>query len=70
MMQSAISQGVSIGILLVLHSFTIFFIDNSKGQLLAFHRIFLRQSPPCINSVHLSGLNINYMLFGIYLGQL
>ena len=70
MMQYAISQGVSIGILLVLQSFTIFFTDYSEGHLMAFHRIFLTQSPPCISSVHLSGLNINSMLFGIYLGQL
>ena len=46
MMQSAISWGVSVGILLVLHRITTFFMDDSKGKLTAHYRTFSMQSPP------------------------
>ena len=48
MMQSAISWGVSIGILLVPHRFT-FFTDESKGKSMACHRTFSTRSPPIPN---------------------
>ena len=46
MMQSAISQGVIIGILLVLPRISTFFMDDSKGKSMAWHRTFSMQSPP------------------------
>ena len=46
MMQSAISQGVSIGILLVRHRITTFFTDDGKGKQMARHRTFSTQSSP------------------------
>ena len=46
MMQSAISRGVSIGILLVAHRFTTFFTDDGKGKSKARHRTFHTESPP------------------------
>ena len=46
MMQLAISQGVSIGILLVPHRITSFFTDDGKGKLMAHHRTFSMRSPP------------------------
>ena len=45
MMQSAISRGVSIEILLVLHKITTFFTDNSEGKLMDRNRAFLTRSP-------------------------
>ena len=44
MMQSAISQGLSVGILLVPHRIT-FFMNNSKGKLMTYHITFSTQSP-------------------------
>ena len=41
MMQSTISWGVSIGILLVPHRIATFFTDNSKGKLMVCHRTIL-----------------------------
>ena len=46
MMQSAISQGVWIEILLVPHRITTFFTDDGKGKLMARHRTFSTRSPP------------------------
>ena len=46
MIESAISRGVSIGILLVLHKITTFFMDDGKGKLMARHRTFLKWSLP------------------------
>ena len=45
MMQSAISRGISIGILLVQHRITTFFTDDNKSKLMARHRTFSTQSP-------------------------
>ena len=46
MMQSAISRGVSTGILLVLHRITTFFTEDGKGKLMACHRTFSTRSSP------------------------
>ena len=46
MVQSAMSRGVSIGMLLVPHKITTFFTDESKGKSMAHHRTFSMQSPP------------------------
>ena len=46
MMQSTISQRVSIGILLVPHRIIAFFKDDGKGKSMAHHRTFSMQSPP------------------------
>ena len=45
-MQSAISQGVSIGILLVPHRITTFLMDDGKGKLMAPHRAISSRHPP------------------------
>ena len=45
MMQSAISRGVSIGILLVPHRITTFFTDGGTGKLMVRHRTFSTRSP-------------------------
>ena len=45
-MQSAISWGVSSGVLLVLHRITTFFMDDSEGKLMAYHETCSTQSPP------------------------
>ena len=54
-MQSAMSQGVSIGILLVPHRITTFFMDDSKGKLMAPHRAFSTQHPPMPKFITLLG---------------
>ena len=46
MMQSVISWGVLIEILLVPHRITTFFTDDGKGKSMAHHRTFLTWSPP------------------------
>ena len=48
MMQSAISRGVSIEIILVLHRITTFFTDDGKGKSIARHRTFSTRSPPML----------------------
>ena len=48
MMQSAISRGVSVGILLVPHRIT-FFTDDGKGKWMAHHRTFSTRFPPMPN---------------------
>ena len=45
MMQSALSRGVSIGILLVPHRNTTFFTDDGKGKSMDRHRTFSTRSP-------------------------
>ena len=45
MIQSAISRGVSIGILLVPHRITTFFTDGGTGKLMVRHRTFSTRSP-------------------------
>ena len=47
MMQSAISRGVSIGVLLLVpHRITIFFTDDGKGKSMAPHSTILTRSAP------------------------
>ena len=48
MMQSAISRGVSIGMLLVSHRITTFFTDDGKGISMSRHRAFSTRSPPIL----------------------
>ena len=65
--QSAISRGVSNGILLVPHIITILFMDDGKGKLIARHRTFLIRSPlmPKVNTfieVKYSFLTFGYLL--------
>ena len=44
-MQSAMSQGISIGILLVPQRIITFFKDNGKGKSMTYRRTFSMQSP-------------------------
>ena len=46
MIQSAISLGVSIEILLIPHRITTFFTDDGKGKSMVHHRTFSTRSPP------------------------
>ena len=60
MMQSAMSQGVSIGILLVPHRITTFFMDDGKGKLMAPHRAFSTQHPPMPKFITFVGVKYSF----------
>ena len=59
-----------IGILLVPHRISIFFMDDGKGKLMSCCRSFSMWSPPLFSSTHLSELNIYSIHLGTYLGLL
>ena len=66
MMQSAISQGLSIGILLVPHRIT-FFMNNSKGKLMACHITFSTQSPTMPKFYTFFGVKYSFHTLGYLL---
>ena len=66
-MQSAISWGVSIGILLVPHRITTFFTDYGKGKSMTRHRAFSTRSPPIPKFNAFIGAKCSFHILGIYL---
>ena len=67
MMQSAISRWVSIGILLVPHRITTFFMNNSKGKLMAHHITFSTQSPTMSKFYTFIGVKYSFHTLGYLL---
>ena len=67
MMQSAISRGVSIGILLVSHRITTFFTDDSKGKSMSRHRVFSTRSPQILKFNEFIGVKYSFHTLGYLL---
>ena len=67
MMQSAISRGVSIEILLVLRRITTFFTDDGEGKSMARHRKFLAPSPPMPKFNEFIGVKYSFHTLGYLL---
>ena len=67
MMQLAILWGASIGILLVPHRITIFFMDNRKGKSMAHHKTFSMQTSPMSKFDVFSAAKYSFHTFGYLL---
>ena len=67
MMQSAISRGVSIGVLLLVpHRITIFFTDDGKGKSMTPHSTILTRSAPVLKFNAFIGAEYSFYLFFFY----